>query len=124
MISDTFDAGPRIRVDIGCGRFSLDLELAVPIGLIFCEIVSNSFRHAFAEGASGAVSVSAEADEDGTLRLRIDDDGIGLPRDAGRGLGLSLVETLSRQIQAVYELRAGAEGGTSFLIAVPGAVCA
>jgi len=124
MVADSYDEGPRIRIDIDCGRFSLDLELAVPIGLVFCEIVANSFRHAFAETSSGAISVRARADEDGTLRLSIDDDGIGIAPGAGRGLGLNLVETLSKQIQAIYEIRPRAGGGTSFLIAVPGAVSA
>jgi two-component sensor histidine kinase len=124
MIADTYDAGARVRVDVECGRFSICLEQAVPIGLVVCEIISNSFCHAFPEGRAGSIRVSASAGSDGTLRLEIADDGVGMADGPGKGLGLSLVETLARQSLAEYALAPRPEGGTAFIMTVPNAASA
>jgi two-component sensor histidine kinase len=114
MVADSYGEGARVRVVVECGRFSIDLERAVPIGLVVCEIATNSFRHAFPEGRAGTIRLSAESSEGGDLRLAIDDDGIGIPDGRAEGLGLSLVETLSMQIGAEFALGPRPGGGTSF----------
>ncbi|TXF98933.1 sensor histidine kinase [Massilia arenae] len=101
-------------VDVG-------LDLAVPLGLLLNELVSNSLKHAFPEGRRGTIRVTLrpEVGEDAgtdeqTLRLTVQDDGIGLPLDADRTspqtLGLRLVTALSEQLHArlVFENRNGA----------------
>ncbi len=122
MVSDTYDTGARIRIEVECEKLYLNLEQAVPIGLIVSEIAANSFCHAYPNDESGVLRISARLDIENSLRLSIDDDGIGIKEDHGKGLGLSLVETLALQIQAVYELRKRPEGGTSFLIVAPGSI--
>jgi two-component sensor histidine kinase len=124
MIADTYDVGTRVRVDVECGRFSISLEEAVPIGLVACEIISNSFCHAFPEGRAGSIRVSARAESGGKLRLEIADDGVGIADDPRKGLGLSLVETLARQSVAEYTIAARPEGGTAFVMIVPDAATA
>jgi len=101
-------------VDVG-------LDLAVPLGLLLNELVSNSLKHAFPEGRRGTIRVTLalQAGEGGdkaeeTLRLTVHDDGIGLPPDVDRTtlptLGLRLVSALSEQLHAklVFENRDGA----------------
>lgn len=101
-------------VDVG-------LDLAVPLGLLLNELVSNSLKHAFPEGRRGAIRVTLapEVGEGGhadnkLLRLTVHDDGIGLPPDVDRTtlptLGLRLVSALSEQLHAklVFENRDGA----------------
>lgn len=121
MVSDSCEVGTGVRVAVKCGRFSLRLEQAVPIGLVACEITANSFRHAFPGGRAGSIRISAEATEGGELRLAIDDDGVGIAKEAAKGLGLSLVETLARQLLATYALERKPGGGTAFVMTVPSA---
>ena len=81
---------------------SLDLDQAVPCGLIVNELVSNAFKHGFPDGRRGEVSVETEWVHEGLLKLRISDDGIGLRQDFAeirlKSLGLQLVADLAKQL--------------------------
>lgn len=99
------------HIDIG-------LDIAVPLGLLLNELVTNSLKHAFPDKRSGSISVVIEPDPcagaaDDGLRLRVSDDGIGLPPDASRTstqtLGLRLVGALSEQLHG--QLSFGADSG-------------
>ena len=80
----------------------LDLDQAVPCGLIVNELVSNALKHGFPDGRRGTVRVEAAWVSEGLLRLRICDDGIGLSPDFAelrvKSLGLQLVADLARQL--------------------------
>jgi two-component sensor histidine kinase len=100
----------------------LDIESAIPLGLIINELVSNSFKHAFPDNRKGELQVSLgkselEKDEyDYTLIVR--DNGEGYPdhlnfRDSG-GLGMLLVHTLVKQLHGVIDL--DRKNGTTFTI--------
>lgn len=112
-----------IAFSIDIPRVSIGIEIAIPLGLILNELVSNSLKHAFPEGTAGRITVSAERKE-GKLRMLVADDGIGLPHPwhsmaTSSSLGLSLVAALSRQIDA--SLQVESEHGTraTLLLAVP-----
>jgi len=95
----------------------VDLEQAVPCGLIVTELVSNSLKHAFPGNASGEVGVRlALVDGGPALRLVVADTGVGLPPDVdSRGtqsLGLVLVSDLARQLRGTLETGRGP--GASF----------
>lgn len=82
----------------------LDLQRAVPCGLLINELVTNALKHAFADGRSGVVEVRLER-VDGEARLTVRDDGVGLPEGVsvdggGSGLGLQLVPLLAQQLGA------------------------
>jgi two-component sensor histidine kinase len=91
----------------------MDVERAIPLGLIVSELLTNAVRHAYPEGASGTVAVTVSAD-DGTLTIAVADAGVGAGPDAvhGRGLGTTIVNALARQIGARLETRSAAGAGT------------
>ena len=66
------------------------------------ELMTNSLKHAFPEGRSGAVRVSLQNEESGPVILQVGDNGVGLPSDfetKRRGsLGLQLVSDLAKQL--------------------------
>ena len=109
-IAMALDAAP---VEVG-------LDVAVPLGLLLNEIVSNSLKHAFPDGRHGTIRISlaplagAAQRSDDTLQLVVCDDGIGLPPEAERTsrptLGLKLAAALSEQLLAslTFENRDGA----------------
>lgn len=90
-------------VDVG-------LDIAVPLGLLLNELVSNSLKHAFPDSRPGTVRVTLTVMPvtDQTLRLTVSDDGIGLPppaaRTSGATLGLRLVGALCEQLHAQLTL--------------------
>ena len=88
-------------------RATLELERAVPFGLLLNELVSNACKHAFPNGQGGRISVRLrEAHE--KLCLLVLDDGVGFPAgyDPRRptSLGLQIVETLAEQLKGSITL--------------------
>jgi two-component sensor histidine kinase len=77
----------------------LDIETAIPCGLIVNELVSNSLQHAFPDGRAGEVRVLLRPDAAGRLELIVSDNGMGLPDsvdpDSAQTMGLYLVKLLS-----------------------------
>jgi PAS domain S-box-containing protein len=82
-------------------NISLNIETAVPCGLIISELISNSLKYAFPNRMNGEIIVSLKSEKN-TYQLLISDDGIGLPEDTNfnniKTLGLLLVNSLTEQI--------------------------
>jgi PAS domain S-box-containing protein len=97
---------------------SISRERAVAIGLIVNELITNSLKHAFADGRAGRVEVVFEAHPD-AMRLTVGDDGPGLPAtySQSRGLGRSLIQAFARQAGGRLERLDGP--GARFLLTVP-----
>ncbi len=80
----------------------LNMETAVPLGLMVNELVSNAFKHSFKRG-EGLLSVSLRRETTESYSLTISDDGPGLPEgfDLSKtdSLGMRLVETFTRQLK-------------------------
>jgi PAS domain S-box-containing protein len=85
----------------------LNLETAIPCGLLINELVTNSLKHGFPKGESGEIYIQFYQSEDGLLHLSVRDNGIGIPADLNwqnsPSLGLKLVRILSQQLRAKVE---------------------
>ena len=55
---------------------------AIPIALLANEVMTNAYKHAFPEGASGMISINLSCAPENTIVLRIMDNGIGMPAAA------------------------------------------
>lgn len=74
------------------------LDQALPLGLIACEFIVNSFKHAFPAGR-GRISISLELINDGEARMTLADDGVGAADGNLReGSGLILIKRLVEQV--------------------------
>lgn len=102
------------------------MALAVPIGLILNELLSNCLKHAFPQGRNGEITVRLDSQQDGRLCLRVSDNGVGLPKNVNlwnaRSLGLRLVRILSEQMGA--ELNMNSESGTCMELVFQGQAAA
>jgi Signal transduction histidine kinase len=94
------------------------LEQAAPLGLIAGEIIANSYSHAFPKG-TGKIGISLARAISGALELRISDDGVGFAPNARAGLGMELVEALSRQLGASFDYGLAEGGGSLFALRIP-----
>jgi PAS domain S-box-containing protein len=101
----------QVQLALELSAISLDLDQAIPCGLIVNELVSNAFKHAFPEGRTGGIRVDLSPVGAGRLRLRVKDDGVGLAMNfeasRGKSLGLQLVSDLARQLGGSLESCSG-----------------
>jgi two-component sensor histidine kinase len=88
-----------IAVRVDADRFSLPTEVAVPIGLIVNELVTNAFKYAFPDEREGLIVVGLRRASEGRLLLRVCDNGTGCPDDPTEGLGSRLVRLLVQQLK-------------------------
>lgn len=107
----------RITVEFDLAPLKLDLQRAVPCGLLVNELLSNTCKYAFPDGRAGTLRLELRAPgEDGMALLAISDDGVGLPAGVEIGqtksLGLQLVPLLAEQFGGQLRVERGA--GTRF----------
>ena len=99
----------RIHLRTDLDRLYLNLDAAVPCGLIINELISNSLKYAFPDGRQGEVRVELREQPDHMARLVVADNGVGLRSDidweTARSLGLRLVRTLADQLGAKLEVQ-------------------
>jgi len=107
-----------IIVDIDVEKdIILNMDTAVPCGLIINELVTNSIKFAFPGGKTGKIYIKLHY-EDGSLILLIGDNGIGLPDgmdfENSQKLGFQLVKTLTDQLEGTIQYNG--KYGTEFKI--------
>ncbi len=114
ITSSNRPAGTEVHVDLQVQPLEISVETAVPLSLIASELVLNSLKHAFRGRREGTLTVRLTRDE-GTFRLFVGDDGPGMqPPDPGHsGVGLQLIEGLTRQIKGRLEVASGPGVGTT-----------
>ncbi|GAA3977005.1 histidine kinase dimerization/phosphoacceptor domain -containing protein [Hymenobacter antarcticus] len=87
----------------------LGSSTAVPLGLIINELLSNTYKHAFANGRAGHVDISLAPEPAGGYSLRVYDNGAGLPAGfslaATASLGLRLVHSLVRKLKGTLAVK-------------------
>jgi len=125
-------AATGIACRIEAAGVTLDMDTAVPCGLLLNELVSNALIHAFPPELETKSRPGQEPDQKNEIRitvrrendslvLTVSDNGIGLPADLDLenldSLGLELVTLLTRQIGGVLDLEKSR--GTSFRITFP-----
>ena len=111
------DAGTRVRLDLQLDPLELPLDTAMPLSLIASELVLNALKHAFPGARPGTLTLKLRAGEP-QHELVVQDDGPGLPAEPGAGIGIELVESLTRQIRGERHVAAG-PGGTTVTIRWP-----
>ncbi|HNQ90067.1 MAG TPA: PAS domain S-box protein [Verrucomicrobiota bacterium] len=92
-----FGSGRAIDLHVHAAGVAMDVETAMPCGLIVNELVTNALKHAFPDGqqAAGHIEVRLQPLADGRYSLAVEDDGVGLPSgfdwQQADSLGLKLV---------------------------------
>jgi PAS domain S-box-containing protein len=116
----TYKVNPNIvRMNTEVNDVYLDINKAIPCGLIINELVSNSLKHAFPDSKEGEVCIRLSTGKQKRTDLLVSDTGIGLPKSVNfqepETLGLQLVSDLVKQIEGTVELERG-NMGTAFHI--------
>jgi PAS domain S-box-containing protein len=118
VLSAHRSANSRVETRLHVDPISLDLDTAIPVGLITNELVTNSLKYAFIGRSVGEIGVRLTRSETGEFVLMVSDNGVGLPEkfnfDKATSLGLRLVRILTKQMRARLELSNGM--GTQFRV--------
>lgn len=112
----------RIRLQLDLASVEVEMDQALPCGLLVNELLSNTLKHGFPAGRTGDVRVELQPIAHGPQwRLCVSDTGIGLPADfearRTESLGLQLVSDLTAQLGGTLEI-APASGGSGAVFAV------
>ena len=111
------DAG-KIRLETNLEEVLLDVNSAVPCGLLANELITNALKHAFPGDRTGTVRIRLHRRDDGAVELRVADDGVGIPEtvdvDHTESLGLQIVSLLVGQIDGALQL--DGKNGAAFTI--------
>jgi len=111
----------RVAVNVAQSNVFLNVDSAIPCGMIINELVTNSLKYAFPDNRKGRITISLTEEEQG-LQLTVGDDGVGIPADVSLAnnstLGIKLVSNLVRdQLGGTIELDRG--HGTAYRINFP-----
>lgn len=104
----------QLRVNVSMQEKMMDVDVAIPLGLIVNELVTNAFKHAFDGVQHPAVSVSLTQTSQDFIHLQVKDNGKGFKNAMGEknAFGLKLVQTLVKQLKADFQMQNGV--GTQF----------
>lgn len=112
-------------VTVSCtrrGETMLEVERAIPLGLVVSELLTNAVRHAYPPGVAGQVQLRVEEAGE-ALEVEVRDDGVGMAEAEAGGrpgsLGRELVRTLSARIGATVGIRSAPGEGTTVRLVVP-----
>jgi two-component sensor histidine kinase len=111
----------RIRFSIQSEDVTLDVNTAIPCGLLCHELLSNCLKHAFPAQQCGGVTVTIRSILAGQLSVTVHDTGIGFPEDVDlhetKSLGLQVACLLAQQLQGTLTMVR--DGGTCFTLTFP-----
>lgn len=104
----TFKTDKNIVLNINANDIKLDIDTAVPLGLILNELITNALKYAYVDIEKGILNVELlRGPENKMYQLKVSDNGCGLPLDFDykrtNSLGLKLINSLTRQLQGNWE---------------------
>lgn len=105
-----------LKTDID--HLNLDVDTAIPIGLILNELITNALKHAFIGREEGTLEVRLK-EKDNVLELTIADDGIGMsaPKESkGDSFGMKMIDTFSQKLDAEFKVEE--DNGTTVKIRI------
>jgi PAS domain S-box-containing protein len=104
QLAQSFIEAGRVALEVEARPLRLQVDQAIPLGLIVNELVTNAVKHGFANGCCGTVRVRCQPVGEAVWRLEVGDEAEGMagpapfPEGEATGLGMQLVEGFARQL--------------------------
>ncbi len=104
---DTMALQENIELSLNCGDIKLNVNQAVPCGLIINELIVNSLKHAFVGLNSGQVIIDVQEHEN-RVSVEVRDNGVGMTQseieNIKESMGYTIIDTLTKQLKADFEI--------------------
>lgn len=105
---DSFSVDDRVKISYDINVAPLDVDTAIPLGLIINELLTNSLKYAFPDEAEGNIHISLFISPEEKLILEVSDDGIGVMAVPEKGtatsFGTDLVKILAKKLKASVDI--------------------
>ncbi len=104
-ILDSFGLKNRIEFSFDMEEIELDVDTAIPLGLIVNELITNALKHAFPKDSKGRIDLFFRKTSDNAIRLIVADNGVGIheivqTKEKRGGFGTKLIGLLIEQLDA------------------------
>lgn len=111
----------RVKLKLKLESVAVDMKMAISIGLIVNELISNSLKYAFPKDSKGEISIVLKNIKDNSFELIIKDNGVGIADNErikeSNTLGMQLIFSLSEQINSKIDYTTN--NGVSFTFVIP-----
>jgi PAS domain S-box-containing protein len=109
-----------IRIDTKVDHAPVAINVALPVGLVVNELLTNSFKHAFGGRGHGVITLECLRPDDDEFRIVVADDGVGLPQGLtwpveGK-ISALIVQTLRENTKADIRVESTPGGGVRSMI--------
>lgn len=108
------------KLDLQINEISIDVDKAIPLGLILNELISNAFKHAYEKQPNPSLMVNLAYPDDHELQIRIKDNGTGMPpvdEKQRKTFGMKIVSTLIKELKGSLDVKS--ENGTTYDLHIP-----
>ncbi len=106
-----------VEQELVCDELICNIELAMPLGLIVNELMTNAYKYAFPGRPTGKIKIRFSVENDNCI-LELSDNGVGFPEgfslEESQSMGHNLVKLLVKQIQG--EMKVEQEAGLKFVL--------
>lgn len=109
-----------IRLDIKVDYAMVSVNLAMPVGLLVNELLTNAFKYAFSSRGNGTLTLRCLHEDESSYRIIVADDGVGLPEGiswpiAGK-MGALILTTLRENAKTEFKVETNPGKGTRMTI--------
>lgn len=117
-IAAVYETETRVRVRTESVELVLDSQILFPVGMIVNELLTNSYKYAFAGRPDGEICIRLAQTGPQAAEISYQDNGVGIPASVsggdGEGFGMKLVRMLVRQLGGTIEWSSGQGTGCRF----------
>lgn len=102
-----------IELKLNIPNVHYEIDVAVPLGLIINEILTNALKHAFPDDRMGKINIDLQKTDEHSCKLSISDDGNGFNLNEikkSNSLGIMIMENLSEQLEGKIEIQSTSNG--------------
>lgn len=108
------------KLDLQIKEISIDVDKAIPLGLILNELISNAFKHAYENHPNPQLAINLEYPDSHELNISIRDNGRGMPvidEKQRKTFGMKIVSTLIKELKGSLNVRT--DNGTTYDLHIP-----
>lgn len=103
------------RLDLKADHVPVSVNVAMPLGLLVNELLTNAFKYAFSGRESGTITLRCLHEDGAGCRIVVADDGIGLPEGTtwpmqGK-LGALILQSLQENVKTDFKVESGPGNG-------------